>query len=220
MKAKFTKERKAQALAAIERHLATVGSRLWNDVFSQFEDIPQASMWKWIREAKAKAPDKPILLHAKEKIEERIGHLRNAREEEAAAAGVTEIAQHVPAGPSPAYIAKTGARGLRNLDVVVEIQRLYADATMLRTYSMKQLENGDEAIKNPLTFEKSIQARARLLDTAIRAVQEIWDLRMQQEFYAAIVEEIGKASPEVQRAIMERLAALNAKRGMTMAMTI
>ena len=41
-----------------------------------------------------------------------------------------------------------------------------------------------------------------------------------QNFYQTVIEEIGRESPECQRRIMERLAELNSKQGMTMAMRV
>jgi hypothetical protein len=77
-----------------------------------------------------------------------------------------------------------------------------------------------EVINNPAAFDKSIVRRAGLLETAIKAVQEVWDLRQMQNFYEIVIEEIGRESPETQRRIMVRLAELNSRQGMTMSMKV
>jgi hypothetical protein len=41
-----------------------------------------------------------------------------------------------------------------------------------------------------------------------------------QNFYETIIDEIGRESPECQRRIMERLAELNSRQGMTMSMRL
>lgn len=217
--------RKVEFFAAVKRHMATVGSTNWNDVLDQFEDIPISTRWRWIREVKGADPSRPELVNAKAKIAQKIKKVgQTDRFKEMKASGTQPIAEHLPAAPSPNYIARTGEQGMQNLDFVAEIHQLYADAQMLRAYGikMKPNENGEmvEAIHNPAAFDKSIVRRASLLETAIKAVQEVWDLRTMQNFYQTIIEEIGKESPETQRRIMERLAALNAKQGFTLAMKL
>ncbi|NJB67228.1 hypothetical protein GGQ74_000868 [Desulfobaculum xiamenense] len=48
------------------------------------------------------------------------------------------------------------------------------------------------------------------LDFSMKA--RIYDLRQVQEFQTVVLEEIGKAAPEVQRRITERLVEVNAAR--------
>lgn len=217
--------RKVEFFAAVKRHMATVGSTNWNDVLDQFEDIPISTRWRWIREVKGADPSRPELVNAKAKIAQRIKKVgQTDRFKEMKGNGTQPIAEHLPAAPSPNYIARTGEQGMQNLDFVAEIHQLYADAQMLRAYGikMKPNENGEmvEAIHNPAAFDKSIVRRASLLETAIKAVQEVWDLRTMQNFYQTIIEEIGKESPETQRRIMERLAELNSRQGFTMSMKL
>lgn len=211
-------------IADVQKHLATVGSNNWSVVLDAHPDIAVATKWRWIREAKQADVTKPQLINAKAKLVQKIKKAGGTdRQREAQADGTERIAKHLPAAPSPNYIARTGENGLQNLDFVAEIHALYADATMLRTYAMKtrtDAETGEqvEVINNPNAFDKSILRRASLLETAIKAVQEVWDLRTMQNFYQTIIEEIGEESPECQRRIMERLAALNARQGMTLSM--
>lgn len=217
--------RKVEFFAAVKRHMATVGSTNWNDVLDQFEDIPISTRWRWIREVKGADPSRPELINAKAKIAQKIKKVgQTDRFKEMKGNGTQPIAEHLPAAPSPNYIARTGEQGLQNLDFVAEIHKLYADAQMLRAYGIKMKPNEDgemvEAIHNPAAFDKSIVRRASLLETAIKAVQEVWDLRTMQAFYQTIIEEIGQESPETQRRIMERLAALNAKQGFTLSMKV
>lgn len=217
--------RKVEFFAAVKRHMATVGSTNWNDVLDQFEDIPISTRWRWIREVKGADPSRPELINAKAKIAQKIKKVgQTDRFKEMKGNGTQPIAEHLPAAPSPNYIARTGEQGLQNLDFVAEIYKLYADAQMLRAYGIKMKPNEDgemvEAIHNPAAFDKSIVRRASLLETAIKAVQEVWDLRTMQAFYQTIIEEIGQESPETQRRIMERLAALNAKQGFTLSMKV
>ena len=221
-----TPERKSQFFVAVQRHLATVGANNWNAVLSEFPDIPDPTKWRWIRQVKEADVPRPELINAKARLVQKVKKAGGTdRQREARANGTEEIAKHLPAAPSPHYIARNGEAGLQNLDFVAEIHKLYADASMLRAYAMKMRkdpETGEEAeaINNPAAFDKSIVRRAALLETAIKAVQEVWDLRTMQNFYETVIDEIGKESPEVQRRIMVRLAELNSKTGMTLSMRV
>lgn len=216
---------KAKFKSAVAQHLATVGANNWNAVLAQFPDVPEATKWRWIREAKAADVPRPELINARAKLVQKVKKLpKDARRVEAEENGTTTIARQIPAAPSPAFIARTGEAGLQTLDFVAEIHTLYRDANMLRAFAIATVTSEDgttsERIKNPAAFDKSIVRRADLLETAIKAVQEVWDLRTMQNFYETIIEEIGRESPECQRRIMERLAILNSKSGMTLSMRL
>ena len=222
-------EFKAKVTTAIRDHIAEHGPTNWKLILDQFkvtddrpEGVHEQTLWRWIREVRTRPHVPPRLIDAAvEQIAARTDGVLDQRQAEASAAGLAEITRDIPAGPSPAYLAKSGARGLQNIDFMVELKSLYADGQMLRQYAMKVVTDPNtgeqtEAIKNPAAFEKSIQRRASILDTALKAMGEIWDLRMQQQFYETIIDEIGKADPAVQRRILDRLAVLNQRTGMTL----
>lgn len=207
---------KAAALAAIKLHLQTKGSANWHHVLEQFPDVPDPTMWRWIREVKADAPSKTELITAKARLKQRIKGATNDRRTEAIENGTEAIAKHIPAAPSLAYVAKNGSKALENIDFSHEIKALYADAMMLRAYSVRVTDDGVESIKNPQVFERQIGRRTDLIEAGLKMMQEIWDLRTMQGFYETIITEIGKESPDTQRRIMDRLRALNSRAGMTM----
>lgn len=215
---------KDRFMRRVAQHLATAGSNNWRVVLDEFPNVPEPTKWRWIAEAKKADVPRAELINSKAKLVQKVKRIpKDDRRLESEEAGTTAITKHLPAGPSPAYIARTGEAGLQNLDFVAEIHSLYADAKMLRAFAvtMRQTEGGDvEAIKNPMIFDKSIARRADLLETAIKAVQEVWDLRTMQAFYETIIDEIGKESPEAQKRIMARLAELNGRVGMTMSMKV
>jgi len=217
---------KASFTEAVARHLATVGSTNWTPILETHPEIGIATKWRLIREAKAADVPKPQLINAKAKLVQKVKKIRkDDRALESEENGTESITKHLPAAPSPAYIAKNGETGLATLDFVAEIHSLYRDASMLRAFAITQVTDSDgvitgERIKNPAAFDKSIVRRADLLETAIKAVQEVWDLRTMQNFYETIIEEIGQESPECQRRIMTRLAELNSRTGMTMSMRL
>lgn len=227
------KTRKAECIAAIKLHLINVGPTDWGRIVAQFPDITRSAIYRWIDEAKG-GPDKAQLALAKVRIEKRAKSAQaipgpgvTAEDEEglptgeqrAAEADIAmqrHLARQLPATPSPAYIAREGEAALKRLDFAAELNHLYGDALMLRAYSVKTDDKGAESIKNPMLFERQIMARTKLIESAISTVRELWDLRTMQDAYMAVLDEVGKESPECQQRILLRLQALNARMGMTM----
>lgn len=212
-------------MAAVAQHLSTVGANNWKVVLDRFPDVAEPTKWRWIRAAKSADVPRPELINARAKLVQKVRKIAtDDRTKEMRENGTEAIAKHLPAVPSPNYIAKHGEAGLQTLDFVAEIHSLYSDARMLRAFGIAQAKdeagNDIEKIKNPAAFDKSIVRRANLLETAIKAVQEVWDLRQMQAFYETVIEEIGRESPEAQRRIMVRLAELNARTGMTLSMRL
>lgn len=207
---------KIAVMEAIKTHLATVGSANWNLVIDQFPQVPSASMWRYIRQAKEDEIPKTTLVSAKAKVIQAVKGAVNDRVIEAKKNGTEAIAKHIPSAPSPAYVAKNGAQAVENIDFSREIASLYADAMMLRTFAVRLGEDGVEHIKNPMIFERQISRRTDLIEAGLKMMQEIWDLRTMQGFYETIIAEIGKESPDAQRRIMDRLRDLNGRTGMTM----
>lgn len=220
MRAKFTE--------AMHAHMAKHGEKNWKLLLEQFPEVHDQTKWRWIRLARSEAPPPSLMQDARDRLAASVKKFPNTTRakrmgKDRLAPEAEEIVDHLPAAPSPAFIAKTGDAGLRTIDFVAEIHSLYGDAKMLRAYSVKERadpETGElrEVINNPAAFDKSIARRADLLETAIRAVQEVWDLRTMQNFYETVIDEIGKESPECQKRILERLAQLNARTGMTLNM--
>lgn len=210
---------KAATVAAIKLHLQTHGSANWQDVLDRFPDVPSASMWRWIREAKADTPTKAELTTAKARVKARVKHMRVDRADEARDAGVAHIAKHVPAAPSPSYVSRAGARAVQGIDYLAEVGLLYSDAMMLRQFAVKSGVDADgnpvEVIKNPQIFERQIAGRLRIIEGAVSTMRELWDLQRMQSFYETIIAEVGKESPECQRRIMDQLRVVNEQNGMT-----
>lgn len=203
---------RAEAVAWIRNHLFVNGEKDLRPIYERYEKgqgIAHHTVWGWIRQVKSAGPGKPELTAAVARIDEVLSD--------------ENIGKHLPVAPSPNYIARSGERGLRNLDILAELHNVQSDAMMLRAHSVKiesDPETGEERekIKNPLLFEKQMQRRLNVIDTTLKAMGEVWNLRTMQAFYETVVEEIQAESPETARRIMQRLAALNARKGMTLNM--
>ncbi|MEY8688481.1 MAG: hypothetical protein AB9M53_01200 [Leptothrix sp. (in: b-proteobacteria)] len=211
---------KERAYTAIKHHLLTNGPGNWKVILNQFPEVAEVTMWRWIRDAKGQPPDRGALVIGKNAIAERMREKGAVVDKTAEFDEFGEIALHLPAAPVPATVSRQGTQAIRNIDFAVEIHKLYADAMLLRAYTVKTGDDGVETIKNPVLFERQISRRTSLLETTLRTMQEMWDLRTMQGFYEAIIEEVAQESPECQKRILERLQKLNQERGMTMFMKV
>lgn len=176
---------------AVKTHGEAVGLKLMRERYS---DVPRSTWKRWMDE---------LCMSPKEKA---------VREAKTAAA-------HLPAAPSPAYLAEKPVEARRNIDFMTRLEDLYHDAELLRAYAVVKGYDTDgnevSKIKMPTFFAQSIKLRADLLDNAVRTIQQVYDLRRQQAFYDAILDEIAAESPDVAHRITERLARLNNELGIT-----
>jgi hypothetical protein len=190
-------------ISDIETHLAQRGPQEWALVRARWPDVPEATWWRWVALAKRKIADAAILEGSRRKLAERAA--ATTAEEKAEIVGA-----NLPVAPSPDFLAKNGDQGVASLDLLAKFQELYDDSMLLRGYAV----NAEGNVKNPMIFRDSVALRDRLLQTALRAAEAVWNLRRQIEFYDLVVDEVAKASPEVAQAIMERLSVLNERTGM------
>ena len=227
MAAKIPHERKEEFKKAVAAHLVQHGSKKWGALFEQFPEISSSEAHRLIREVKGNplVNDMPTARDRLLTSVKKFAISDAGKEAERLNPKYRDgIVDNLPAAPPPAFVAKNGDKGLREIDFVGEIQSLYADAKLMRAHAMKKVVDpatGEETeeIDNTQVFDRSILRRTDILETAIRAVEQVWDLRMMQNFYELIIEEIGLESPACQRRIMERLQLLNERHGMTLGRT-
>lgn len=154
------------------------------------------------------------LARARERIEKKMGEHPTLRAQEAQTRGTAALAAHVPAAPSPSYIAKHGVQELERLDIFLELNKLFADANLMRESSVRA-DAGREKVTNPRLFDKSISRRLEIIATSISTQRELWDLQRMETFYNTIIDTIAQTAPDVAQEIQRRLAALNIRIGMT-----
>lgn len=160
-------------------------------------------------------PSPEILERARARIEQKLANTTVLREQEARDNGTIDIARHVPAAPSPSYLAKNGVQELEKIDIFVELTRLYRDANLMRASSVRRDADGNEKVQNPRVFDKSIARRLEILATSVSSQKELWDLQRMESFYNTIIETIAAEAPDVAKKIQHRLAELNIQIGMT-----
>lgn len=187
----YNNKEKDEAMLAITTQIMTVGDKDWEAVRRQFKGIPKSTFYRWVKTVKVVAGTDKTSLTASAQI-------------------AMEASNSLPAAPSPSYIDKTGSAGKSNLDFLGKLDQLYEDSEKLRMFSVR-----DDRIVSPKFFAQSINIRRSLLETALKAMSEVWDLRQMQNFYDTVLEEISKESPECAARILDRLQSLNAEIGMT-----
>jgi hypothetical protein len=162
-------------------------------------------------------PTSPEMLERiRARIQQKMGDGPTLRAQQAQANGTQGIARHVPAAPSPHYIAKHGVAELDRLDIFVELNKLFHDANLMRSAAIRQdPATGQEKVVNPRTFDKSISRRLEILATSINTQKELWDLQRMEAFYGTIIETIAGCDPAVAQEIQRRLSVLNIHVGMT-----
>lgn len=193
--------RKDEAIEAIKAHLRDVGSKEWDTLERQFADVPKATFWRWIKDVKDKLSDSP----SPQKLQAASKKVRKIVED------LKEVGGMLPATPSPAYLAAKGAEAEASMDFLGRLNLLYAEAEMLRDYSL----NSEGGIRMPMYFHYSIKQRCNILQMGLSILQEVYDLRKVQEIHDAILEAVGKVSPEVQRKVIDRLRKLDRERGIS-----
>jgi hypothetical protein len=195
-------ELRLKILDDIANHLSRTGPRDWEAIRARWPDLSRATFFRLVKAVRGRpaAPDR--LKEARRELEER------------AAAATSEgdgKGSPLPMPPSADWLAKSGDVGRGQLDLMGQLRRLFDDAERLRTFS---LSPDGKAVRNPLYFLQAASLSDKLVNTALRAWREIYDIQRMQNFYNAIIEEIAAESPDCAGRIMERLARINAEWGM------
>jgi hypothetical protein len=214
---------RAKIWTAIAEHVRDHGRRRWDLVRERAEFahvIGKAAgaagkrrFWRWVSAVcEPPPPDKTRPHEARGAATEA---LSSATERARLAAQ-----RNLPAAPSPAYMARAGAQATQNIDFLAAVTLIWADAERLRELAMQPDETSPDGkrIADAKVFDASIRRRVEVMESALRVMQEIWDLNFQEQFYNAITEIIVselEEVPDVQERVIRRLVDLNNSRGMT-----
>jgi hypothetical protein len=188
---------RALVMREIAIHIQTHGPKDWESVMARWPGVKLRTFERWVKQVRENPPPTAM--------------------EEARKSAQAASMRHVPAPISPQYFAEEGAEGVRKIDLLERIGELYKDAEQLRDYATLPAPDGQSRrpIKNPVLFDTSIKRRLDLIATLVRTAREIYDSERNRRFYDIIVSEIGKISPDAQKAILHKLAEIDAQRGMT-----
>jgi len=98
------------------------------------------------------------------------------------------------------------------------IARIDSHVAMIVTASTREVidESSGEIrtlAKNPAMLAQAVRLQSGAAEMLVKYAIAVENLGRMQELYDTIIEEIGKVSPEVQRAVFDRLREVNEQRG-------
>lgn len=202
----MTEAERQHALTEISRHLQLEGPRNWDPLIAKL-GISRPTVFKLVKEVEgiAGSDEAPGILRTAQK------KIKRALQD---APG--EAAKNLPAIPSPNIIAADVQGGMVNIRYMQRIDKLLEDADMVRAYAVTIDDStGKEKIKNPVMFINAAKLQNDLLQTALRAMQEVYDINKIQDMHRVIMNVIGEADPQIQHKIIDALRELNNRYGMT-----
>lgn len=203
---------KEEIKLAISNHLHLHGPTGWPDLMVKYPDTSRATFYRYIKEvredieARAAGDGDASLRMAQKRIR---AHNMPQKQVD------REMKTNMPAVPSPAVVVGMGSAADEVFNFMGNLNRLMADAEMMRSSAVTINDDGTEKLRNPNLMDKSIGRRLGMLETWLRSQGLVWNYDKLQELYFAIIDEVGKASPEVQQAVVSRIRTLNNQRGMT-----
>lgn len=191
-----------QLQKAIAAHLQTNGNSNWNPLRAKFTSVSRATFFRYVKAVKDAPPD-PRATHKAR---------RRARTIDA----VNETAKHLPAVPSPHYLAKHGEDAVAELDFLGRINGLLLRTERLHEYASEHDDNGNFVkITDPNFYALSIRLEKELLAEGRDVLETVWGLRQQQHLHDAILRAIGQVSPEAQQLVAKRMREVNREYGLT-----
>ena len=215
-KTTIPESRKREIIEAAKAHILLVGPQRWDEVQANFPEVSRATFFRLIDQARkemenqAAAQGSGALKVAQKRIKARV---------EAPEKTQAKVKAQLPAAPSPAIVAGMGAAAEDVFDFMAYFKTIVSDADLIRQ-SMMVVDpaTGLTKVKNPVLLDRNISRRLDIIESWLHSQQLVFNLERIQELYRAVIEAVGQADPDTQRAILSRLRQLNKERGLTIGM--
>lgn len=211
--AKAKEERKKEILQAIYDHLMIEGPRGWDTLAqSVASEISRPTFFRYVKEVR-EAEERKAATHGNGALIEAQKRIRASVE----SPDITtkKIKAHLPSAPSPAIVAAAPQDMISSFNFFAFFDRIVSDAELVRGASISVNADGSERVKNPGLLDKNLQRRLQILETYMHSVEVVYNMDRIRELYDLIIEEIGKAAPDVQQAVLFRMRELDNRRGLT-----
>jgi hypothetical protein len=189
-------ERRTAVMDAIRAHRAEFGDKNWSRVIDQFPEVSDGTFWRCVRAVRSDSKLEPEVL---------AGAIEKAKR---------AVSAYLPAPVSPGYFVRGGVEAVRNVDFLTTVSSLHRDIDLIRDWSRAVEDAGNERIKNPNFFVQSVKLRMELQRVQVATAEKVYEMQQSREYWDTVIEEIGHESKECQHRIVQRIAALNARRGM------
>lgn len=211
--ARSKEDKKTEIIAAMREHLLLVGPRDYEALQDKFPDVSRPTFYRYLKIARealesAAAADSPAAL--------RMAQARIHSQVAQPAKTMAAVKAHMPVMPSPAVIAGDPGAASQAFKFFAFFQSIVEDADLLRSTAVVVDADGKQKVRNPAMLDKVITRRLGIAQTYLNAFEAVYNAERIQQLYEVIVEEVGKASPEVQMAVLAVMRELDNKRGLTM----
>lgn len=209
--ARQTDDKKDEIILAIRHHLQLVGPRDYDPLMAKYS-LSRATFFRYLKDAReqeeaaAAASSPGALKMAQQRIHAALPKSEKTME---------KVKAHLPTAPSPAVVAASPGDSARAFQFFAFFNSIVADAELLRGTAVARNEDGSEKVRNPAMLEKSMRGRLAILDTYLHSVETVYNMERIRELYELVIEEVGKASPDIQMAVLARLRELDNRRGLT-----
>lgn len=206
-------DQREEIIEAIRQHLLLVGPRDYDQLMAKYPGVSRPTFFRYLKkareleEAAAAAQSPGALRLAQQRIHANVADPKKTTE---------KIKAHLPVAPSPAVVAADPANSARAFQFFAFFNSIVGDAELLRGTAVTKNDDGTEKVRNPAMLEKSMRGRLAILDTYLHSVETVYNMERIRELYDLVIDEVGKASPDIQMAVLARLRELDNKRGLTM----
>lgn len=189
---------------ALVEHAAEHGMGQWALVREQFPGISDSSFWRAVTKFKKGAAG-AMGRQSQKATRKVIREVQRAKD-------------ILPVSLAPGTVIEHGVDQVHSsLDYLLHLNEALNAATLLRDSAVVVDADGKTRIKSAKVLRDSARIRLDALRTAASVMAFLADVKRMEQFFSAVVDEVGKESPEVQAAILERLQVLNQNYGMTTA---
>lgn len=207
--------RKKEIVEAVRSHLMLHGPQRMGELKNQFQDVSRATFYRLVEKARAEMENQAAAQGA--------GALKMAQQRIKARVETTDKVQErvkaqLPTAPSPAIVTGLGSAAGDIFDFMAYFRNIVDDADLLRSSLVTTDADGKTKVKNPVMFDRNIARRLDIIESWLHSQQLVYNLERIQELYKVVIEAVGQADPDTQRAILSRLRQLNKERGLTIGM--
>lgn len=195
-------------VAALERaivaHVSECGMAKWSLVRAQFPDISDSSFWRAVKRFQKDATG-ALGRQSKKETQRVIREVQRAKD-------------YLPTAMAPGTVINHGVENVgAAIDYLQQLNEALKAADLLSDAALTIDADGNMKVKSTKTLMNSARIRLDSVKAAATVMTVLVDVKRMEQFFQAVIEEVGKVSPEAQEEILNRLGDLNRTYGMTTA---
>lgn len=189
---------------ALLAHVSEHGMAKWALVRAQFPEVSESTFWRSVSKYK-KGATGTMGRQAQKETQKVIREIHRARD-------------YLPAPVAPGTVIEHGVNNVRAaIDYLEQLGESLKVADQLRDASLTKDAEGHTKVRSAKILRDSARIRLDTVKAAASAMAFLADVKRMEQFFQAVIDEVGQIAPETQVAILDRLQALNQSYGMTTA---